>query len=216
MIDTMMKQIGVFLIGILLLSGVFLWSGKAHAQSGDDAETEIRTMLEERDREIKQILGGREADFTDEQFERLKSLINGVIDFRAMGQKALGPHWEDLSTEQRDEFVEVFQNVVRLQSMSDLEVYNSEVSIDRIDVEGDSAFVRTTTTYRGSSAPVDYALREQGGEWFAEDIIVDRVSTAESYERSFRNVIRRHGFDRLMEVLEDRRAEAEEEAEVSP
>lgn len=211
-----MKQYSALLLVPLLLLLPYAAAAGPTAVTTD--EDEIRTMLEERDREIKSILDGQADSFTDEQRDRLQSLINDVIDFRAMGQKALGPHWEDLSSDQREEFLDVFRDVVRLQSISDLEVYNSEVIIDRIDVESDSAFVRTTTTYRGSSAPVDYVLMRRDGEWLAEDIIVDRVSTAESYERSFRNVIRRQGFDRLMEVLENRRAEAAEEAEaeVSP
>ena len=184
--------------GLLLLLGGSLLPLQAQAQSATAAE--IRQMLEDRDQQIKSILGG-DKDYTAEQRAELKELINGVIDFEVMAQRALGPHWEDLSTEQREEFVTVFGDVVRAQSMSDLGVYNSEVTYDQIEVHGDSAFVRTRTKYEGRSTPVEYVLERREGEWRAED----GVSTAEGYARSFQTVVRQRGFDTLMTSLRKKR-----------
>jgi len=178
---------------------VLTWTAPATAQDSAVA-SDIRQMLEQRDRQIKSILQGS-SDYTQAQREELKTLINGVIDFRAMGQIALGPFWGDLSAEQRTEFVSVFRDIVRAQSLADLGVYNSKVQFDAITVEGDSAFVRTTTTYEGTQTPVEYVLHQSEGEWVAEDIVVDGVSTAESYARSFQTVIRKRGFDALMKTL---------------
>jgi len=173
-------------------------------QAQDNSADAIQQMLEERDQQIKSILQG-DTTFTAQQREELKTLINGVIDFRAMAQQALGPFWADLSDAQRTEFVDVFQDIVRSQSMADLEVYNSEVTYNTIDVSGDSAFVRTATQYRGTSANVEYVLHREDGTWLAEDIIVDEVSTAESYARSFQTVVRKRGFEALMNSLREKR-----------
>ena len=161
-------------------------------------------MLEQRDRQIKSILSGS-SDYSQEQRTRLKELINGVIDFRSMAETALGPHWDTLATDRRDRFVEVFRDVVRAQSMSDLDVYNSRVTFDQISVQGDSARVRTMTEYQGTRTPVVYDLLRREGEWKAEDIILDGVSTAEGYARSFQSVMRKRGFDALMSALERKR-----------
>lgn len=176
------------------------------AQGESATEAEIKQRLEERDRQIKSILSGT-TDYTAEQRRQLKELINGVIDFQMMGKRALGPHWENLSEEQQEEFVSVFRDVVRAQSMSDLGVYNSEVTYDQIEVHGDSAFVRTRTKYEGRTTPVEYVLKRREGEWRAEDIIVDGVSTAEGYARSFQTVVRKRGFESLMKSLRKKRDE---------
>lgn len=200
----------LFLIAAFLLPiGMLAAPGWAQSQAAP-AEDEIREMLEERDREIKSILSGN-TDYSAQQRDRLKELINGVLDFQAMGQTALGSHWEKLTAEQKDEFVDVFRDVVRAQSMSDLEVYNSKVTIAQIDVQDDSAFVRTMTEYQGSRTPVDYVLKQRDDEWKAEDIIVDEVSTAEGYARSFQSVMRKRGFDALMNALEKKRKEVADE-----
>lgn len=191
------------LAAILLLSGSV---SPAWGQGESATAAEIRQMLEQRDQQIKSILGETN-DYTAEQRAQLKELINGVIDFRVMGQRALGPHWDDLSAEQREDFVNVFREVVRAQSMSDLGVYNSEVTYDQIDVHGDSAFVRTRTKYEGRTTPVEYVLERREDEWRAEDIIIDGVSTVEGYERSFQTVIRKRGFESLMKSLRKKRDE---------
>jgi phospholipid transport system substrate-binding protein len=192
------------LLGAVLMAGLSLLGASPAWAQGQATQQEIRTMLENRDQQIKEILRGTD-DYTTEQREELKTLINGVIDFRAMGQVALGPFWEDLSEAEQGEFIDVFRDIVRAQSLADLEVYNSRVTFDEITVEGDSAYVRTTTEYQGTKTPVEYILELEGDEWLAEDIVVDGVSTAEGYARSFQTVVRKRGFDALMTSLKKKR-----------
>jgi len=193
------------LLAALLLLSVGVPSSQAQGQSATAAE--IRQMLENRDQQIKSILSGSDSTYTAEQRTQLKELINGLIDFQVMSRQVLGPQWEGLSAEQRDEFVSVFRDVVRAQSMSDLGVYSSEVTYDQIEVHADSAFVRTTTRYQGRSTPVDYVLTRREDEWRAEDIIVDGVGTVEPYANSFRPVVNQRGFETLMNSLRKKRKE---------
>ncbi|CAM3383085.1 MlaC/ttg2D family ABC transporter substrate-binding protein [Salinibacter ruber] len=203
------RSLSVLFTVLLLLSG---GAPTAFGQGESATAAEIRQMLEQRDQEIKSILGETD-DYTAEQRAQLKELVNGVIDFRVMGQRALGPHWEDLGEDQRDEFVSVFREVVRAQSMGDLGVYNSAVTYDQIDVQRDSAFVRTQTTYEGRTTAVEYVLERREDEWRAEDIIIDGVSTVEGYARSFQTVVRKRGFDSLMKSLRKKRDEVTDTSE---
>ena len=204
-------------LAVTLVALVFTLGGLAApglAQSEASTEQSIRTMLEERNQQIKSILSGS-SDYSAAQRDRLKDLINGVLDFRSMAATALGTHWDTLGTDRRDQFVDVFRDVVRAQSMNDLGVYNSKVTYDQISVQGDSAFVRTVTEYKGTTTPVDYVLRRGEDEWKAEDIIVDEVSTAEGYARSFQSVMRKRGFEALMSALERKRQESTSTADSS-
>ncbi len=203
------RSLSVLFTALLLLSG---GAPTAFGQGESATAAEIRQMLEQRDQEIKAILGETD-DYTAEQRAQLKELVNGVIDFRVMGQRALGPHWEDLGEDQRDEFVSVFREVVRAQSMGDLGVYNSAVTYDQIDVQRDSAFVRTQTTYEGRTTAVEYVLERREDEWRAEDIIIDGVSTVEGYARSFQTVVRKRGFDSLIKSLRKKRDEVTDTSE---
>jgi len=208
----MNRSLGSLLAVLLLLGGLAV-PALAHAQDeAPDEAQEIREMLTERDREIKDILGNRDS-FTQAQRDELMDLVNGVINFREMGRQALGPHWREISDAQRNQFVDVFSDIVRLQSLSDLGVYNSEVSYEEITVDGDSAYVNTNTIYRGTPTQVEYYMGQTDGDWFVHDIVLDEVSTVGGYERSFRRIINRRGFDALMNSLENRRARARDDAE---
>jgi phospholipid transport system substrate-binding protein len=173
-----------------------------------DRTGEVRTMLEQRDRQIKTLLGTR-TTFTQQQRDQLKSMINDVIDFEAMGRTALGTHWDGLTPAQRREFTNVFAEVVRLQSMSDLEIYRARVSYDRFNVQGNQAHVFTTTNLRNVQARVEYKMAFRDGQWRVNDIILDDVSTADGYARSFQSVIRRRGFEGLMTSLNRRLEQAQ-------
>ncbi|MCH8277094.1 MAG: ABC transporter substrate-binding protein [Bacteroidetes bacterium] len=157
-------------------------------------------MLEDRDREIKSLLGESD-NISAEQKEQLRAVINDVIDFHAMGQASLGRHWNRLSNEQQGEFIDVFSKIVRSQSLADLDVFRSSVAYDVITVTGEEAHVFTTTIYKHVPTSVEYELRYDEGRWLAIDIILDEVSTVKGYSRSFQSIIRKKGFDELMKRL---------------
>lgn len=181
-----------------------------------DPSDQIRSMLEERDREIKSILGEAGSEIGPDERERLKTVINENIDFGAMGRRALGPFWGDLSEDERTDFLTTFSEVVRAQSLSDLEIYRSSVTYDQIHVSGDSAYVETLNLQGDTEIPVDYELNRRDGIWRVVDIVIDEVSTAESYARSFRAVIRKRGFETLMQSLRKKiEAEASTDEESS-
>lgn len=182
-----------------LLVGL-LFVGAAAGVQAQDRSAEVRQMLDQRDRQIKALLGTRDT-FTDAQREQLKAVINDNINFEAMGRHALGTYWNDLTPQQRKEFVDVFSGIVRNQSLSNLDVYRAQVTYDKINVHGDSAYVMTTTVYKNVPTKVDYVLGRKGQQWLLEDIVLDNVSTAEGYARSFQSVVRKRGFDALMTSL---------------
>ena len=193
----------------LLLLGLCLTS-VASAQA--DREQEVRQLLEERDREIKAVLGDQDT-FTPEQREQLKAVINEGIDFRAMGREALGRYWGDLTEAQQTEYVDLFSEIVRAQSLSNLDAYRSAVAYDEVAVEGDSARVTTTTTYDKKDMEVVYELHTSpGGGWLVGDIVLDEVSTAEGYARSFQGAVRKRGFEGLMTSLRKKRDQLEAES----
>ncbi|MFW5955363.1 MAG: MlaC/ttg2D family ABC transporter substrate-binding protein [Rhodothermales bacterium] len=184
----------------LLIVFLLPLASPSQAQTG---EQQVRRMLEQRDRQIKSVLGTNDS-FSPAQRERLKALINDGIDFEAMGKYALGPHWSDISPAQRGEFVDVFAEVVQAQSLTNLDIYRSEVRYDDVSVKEGEAHVVTTTTYKGVETKVTYDLHMTDGEWKVTDIVLDGTSTAQGYANSFQRVFKRHGFDRLMQSLRTR------------
>lgn len=193
----MFKTIHTFLIIILLLVPSLL------AQSEAD---EIQAMLEERDLEIKELLGPEGTDYTQDQRDRLKDIINDVINYRSMAQHALGDTYNEISEEEREEFVSLFSTIIRDNSLNRLDIYRAEVTYNDIAVNQDTALVETTAQLEDVRTSVDYNLELFDNTWMITDMTIDQVSTADSYNRQFQSIIRQRGFDALMESLRRRAA----------
>ncbi|REL33307.1 ABC transporter substrate-binding protein [Rhodohalobacter sp. SW132] len=189
-----LKNILAVFISLLLASSLI-------AQNGAD---EIRQMLDDRDEEIKELLGPKGSTYTQEQRDELKEIINGVIDFRSMAAYALDDTFNEISSDQRERFVSLFSTIVRDQSLNRLDIYRAEVTYENISVDGSTARVETIAQLENVRTPVNYDMERQDGEWMIIDMEIDDVSTAQSYHRQFQNIIRQRGFDALMDSLERR------------
>lgn len=191
----------IFFIILLMLS-----PGVAAIQAEEDSEQEIRSLLESRDQEIKDLLGPRGEEHTAEQREQLRDIINDVIDFRAMAQQALGGTFDEISDEQREEFVSLFATIIRDQSLNRLDIYRAEVTYEDIEVENGEAKAYTIARLENVRTPVNYVMKKDESEWVITDMVIDEVSTADSYNRQFQSIIRQRGFDALLDSLRRRAA----------
>jgi len=187
-----------------LLTLLFVTAIAPSAVARQAAENDaIRSMLEEREAEIKTILG-QDKELSDAQMDALRTAVNDMFDFGAMGRAALGRHWDELSADRQQEFVDVFAEIVRYQSLGDVDIYRADVTYEDITVSGNEARVVTTTVYKDVPTIVEYKLQRADDTWLATDVVLDEVSTVEGYSRSFQSYIRKRGFDALMDNLNKR------------
>lgn len=189
---------------LIIATGVSLWMPSVTAQ---DAESEVRTLIVQRDRDIKAAVRAMEND--PSQREVARSLINDRIDFKEMGRLALGRYYEDLSSGERSDFIETFGAIVRAQSLGDLSVYEAPVMIKSVTVTGEKASVSTTSRVREADLDVVYQLHRKDGVWWLYDIIIDDVGTVEGYSVSFQTFLRKRGFEAFMQSLRKRLASEE-------
>ncbi len=186
---------------LIVITGMLLWMPSVSAQ---DAESEVRSLIMQRDRDIKAAVRAMEND--PSQREVARSLINDRIDFEEMGRLALGRYYEDLSSDERSDFIETFGAIVRAQSLGDLSVYEAPVTVKSVTVTGEKASVSTTSRVREADLDVVYQLHRKDGVWWLYDIIIDEVGTVEGYSVSFQTFLRKRGFEAFMQSLRKRLA----------
>jgi phospholipid transport system substrate-binding protein len=189
---------------LIIAIGVSLCIPSVTAQ---DAESEVRTLIMQRDKDIKAAVRAMEND--PSQREVARSLINDRIDFEEMGRLALGRYYEDLSPDQRSDFIETFGAIVRAQSLGDLSVYEAPVTIKSVTATDGKASVSTTSRVREADLDVIYQLHRKDGGWWLYDIIIDDVGTVEGYSVSFQTFLRKRGFEAFMQSLRKRLASEE-------
>ena len=186
---------------ILLLLVALMSTNLTYAQNADQ---EIKDLLESRDDQIKELMGPEGTEYSDVQRAELKEIINGIIDFEAMAKEALDDTYNTISEEQRNEFVDLFSTIVRDQSLNKLDIYRAKVTYTNITANGDQARVETLAELDDVRTPVNYEMEKNGDEWVITDMEIDDVSTAGSYNRQFQRIINQKGFDSLMNSLRKR------------
>ena len=187
----------------ILFLWVFLFPNLVIAQPSQAAE-DVRELMESRDFQIKQLLGAEGSEYSSNQRDELKDIVNGIIDFTEMAKTALEVTYDTISVEDRTEFVQLFSSIIRDQSLANLDIYRASVSYERIDGTTDSMYIETLAEWDNIRTPVHYIMSKNSGEWRIEDMSIDDVFTAESYNRQFQRIIRSRGFDYLKTTLRKR------------
>ncbi|MCY4225860.1 MAG: ABC transporter substrate-binding protein [Bacteroidetes bacterium] len=193
-----MMQSPLLLIGFLLIFAPSV----IYAQDTLETEAEVRAFILSRDQEIKDAVQGMGNDPALQ--DKAQSLINGQIDFEEMGRRSLGRYYEDLPTEDQNEFIDVFGQIVRSQSMRDLSVYEAPVTIESVTVNENHALVKTSVEIDRTTLEVDYRLHQKLDRWWVYDIIIDDVGTVDGYSASFQSFVRKRGFEAFMQSLQKR------------
>ena len=182
---------------------VFIFPNFLIAQTSQATE-DVRELMESRDLQIKQLLGAEGSEYSSNQRDELKDIVNGIIDFTEMAKTALEVTYDTILVEDRTEFVQLFSSIIRDQSLANLDIYRASVSYERIDGTTDSMYIETLAEWDNIRTPVHYIMSKNSGEWRIEDMSIDDVFTAESYNRQFQRIIRSRGFDYLMTTLRKR------------
>lgn len=202
----MIKKIifNILFLGLLVNIVPAFGAPNVTVRSAQSDSVQIKEMLRQRDQEIKNLVGPKGTTYTQKQKDKLKDIINNIVDYGAMAKVALQKTYDTLSTSQRKEFVDTFSQVIRDQSLNKLDIYRAKITYKKIDVSGDSAFVKTVAELKNVRTPVSYTMEKKNGKWYITDFIIDNVSTAKSYQRTFQNFLAKKGYDSLLAVLKKR------------
>ena len=138
---------------------------------------------------------------------KLRQAVYQRFGFEEMTRRALGRHWRDLDTDQRQEFVGLFSDLLERSYIGKIEATGagSEVAYTRetIDDEGFASVLSVITNRLASQFEVEYRLLQHDGEtaWEVYDIVIEGVSLINNYRTQFNNIIHRTSYDGLVNQL---------------
>ena len=152
-------------------------------------------------------------------WERIAAVIDDGFDFRSMSQSVLATNWKKASAEERSRFTEFFSQYIEETYRSRIEAYTDEEIIYKDEViRGKKAIVETVIKTSSTEIPVNYKLKNNDGEWFAYDVIVEGISLVNNYRNTFAVIVKNEGMEGLLSDIQRRidrykAAQLEEEAE---
>ena len=133
----------------------------------------------------------------------VRDLAIEVFDVTETAKRALGPHWQQLTPAQREEFVRLFRDLLEQSYVSRIDEYGGErIRYVSERVDGDSATVRAMiVTRQGTEVPVESRLLQKGDRWLIYDVLVENVSLVGNYRSQFDRIIRTASYDELVKRL---------------
>jgi phospholipid transport system substrate-binding protein len=198
---------------LLALAVLAPWAGAPAPASAQQSPAEA---IRSRNQLVQRILQAHPGDtVTGPDAERLKDVINGLMDFDELSKRALGRHWDARTAAEKADFVRVFRDLVRNSSVKKLGVHRADsITYRPAQITGTAATVTTVAYKDRRSAEIVYHMHQVGGEWKAWDVVIDGSSTMRTYRDSFTREIASTSFEamftRLKERLEQERGEGDE------
>ena len=139
----------------------------------------------------------------------LRSAIGPRFDYREMAKRSLARHWRDLSDEEREEFVEVFADLLQQSYVSKIEAFtDQEIVYPEERIDENFAEVETKIVIEsGRGVPIDYRLYETETGWRVYDVIIEGVSLVSNYRSQFNRIINQDSYDALLNRMHTKQEE---------
>jgi len=191
----------VTLVAALLLVAAAL---APQAWAGEPAD-----QLSARITKVLKVLGDPQLKKTERAQERrlaVRRIATEILDVEEISRRCLGRHWDARSARERQEFMQVFGELLERAYIARLESYSDEkIAVLGDAVEGDRAIVRTkVVTRRGAEIPVDYRMLRRGKSWRAYDVVLGGFSLVDSYRAQFDKVIERTSYRQLVQQVREK------------
>ena len=137
----------------------------------------------------------------------VRKVAEEVFDISETAKRALGPHWQQRTPAEREEFTQLFADLLESTYIARIDEYGGErIRYTGEKIEGETAIVQTRVmTKKGTEAPVDARMIRRGDKWFIYDVMIEGVSLVNNYRTQFDRIIRSSSYGELVKRLRDRK-----------
>jgi phospholipid transport system substrate-binding protein len=126
-----------------------------------------------------------------------------AFDVQETARRALGPHWQQRTPAEREEFVQLFADLLEQTYIAKIDLYGGE-RLKFVDerIDGDSAVVRArVTTRQGTEVPVEGRMHKRVDRWLIYDVTIENISLIANYRSQFDRIIRTSSYADLVKRL---------------
>jgi phospholipid transport system substrate-binding protein len=159
---------------------------------------------------IIEILNDPSLKTPDKENERKSILLEVVkerFDEQEFAMRALGAHWQERSEEEKQEFIEVFSDLLERTYLEKIDAYLgkaggfSSSNIHYLNETAKGSYVVVATkiiTGDDAEIPVLYLFKSKRGNWLICDVAIEGVSIAKNYRAQFDEILARSSFKELI------------------
>ncbi|HEU5305545.1 MAG TPA: ABC transporter substrate-binding protein [Gemmatimonadales bacterium] len=144
-----------------------------------------------------------------ERRKAVRKIAEEIFDFGETAKRSLGRHWQGRTPAEREEFVQLFADLLERSYIGKVELFNGErITYTGETIDGDLAMVRTRIiTKQGTEIPVDYRLHKRGERWLVYDVVIEGVSLVANYRTQFNKIIQTSSYQELVKKMRTKQEE---------
>ncbi len=196
-----MRRLGAALVLML----VSTWPAAAQTPSRPQPGSPTEQMSAYTDQVLKllQDAGFRELNTPDKLHEAVRKTVIRMFGVSEAAREALGPHWQARTPAERDEFVELFADLLEATYVAQLNRPGGvRLRYTGEQIQGDRAEVLLTVrTERGSEVKTQIRLIQKNDRWLIWDVAVEGVSLIQTYRAQFDRIIKRGSYADLVRQI---------------
>jgi len=149
----------------------------------------------------------------NERKNTLLKLVKERFDEEAFARRALGVHWKKRAKEEKQEFVEIFSDLLERTYLKKIDDYlakagnfsGKNIAYLNETVKGSYVIVKTKVIVNDETQiPVLYLFTNKQGNWLAVDIAIEGVSLVKNYRAQFKEILANSSFAELITKLKSK------------
>jgi phospholipid transport system substrate-binding protein len=193
---------------LAVMCGLAFLAGPAGTASAGVPSDQLKTQIE---RVIKTLEDPelRKDAKAETRRAAVRKIAEDIFDFGETAKRSLGRHWAARTPAEREEFTQLFADLLERSYLSKIELYGGEkIQFAGDSVEGDIATVKTRImTKSGSEVPIDYKMLRKGDRWLVYDVVIEGVSLISNYRTQFNKIIQTSSYPELVKKLKTKQGE---------
>jgi phospholipid transport system substrate-binding protein len=141
-----------------------------------------------------------------ERVAKVRAVLLPQFDTQEIAKRTLGIYWKDRTDAERQQFTQLFTDLVEKTYSGTLDRYNAGVQFfyDQERVDGDYAEVDTRVfdPSQNKTFSITYSLRNTGGKWLIYDIVAENVSLVRNYRNQFSRILSKSSYGELVQTIQ--------------
>jgi phospholipid transport system substrate-binding protein len=188
---------GAVAVGLVAVASAGAWAGAPTDQVREYTDAVVKVL---EDPTLKA------DDKKPERRAAVRKIATEVFDVQETARRALGPHWQQRSPQERQEFVQLFADLLEQTYISKIDLFGGErLKFTEEKVDGDNAIVRAKVlTKQQAEVPVEARMLRKGDRWLIYDILIENISLVGNYRAQFDRIIRTSSYEDLVKRLRTR------------
>ncbi|MBN2106003.1 MAG: ABC transporter substrate-binding protein [Deltaproteobacteria bacterium] len=145
-----------------------------------------------------------------ERTRLIHDTASGTFDWEEMARRTLGPHWRDITPEQKKQFIDIFVDFLERTYISKIDLFLQEskgftsknISYFNETIEQERyALVETKILLNDKELPLNYKLINKSGRWVVYDLTIEGVGLVANYRTQFNEILANGSFQTLIDKL---------------